>query len=138
MGVNGLAALVFGRLFDRYGNSGAHVRHCGVPAGAAAGVSGRIGGCHWRVACWAVGLGAQDGCLRPGIAQVVSMNKRGGAFGAFNAIYGVAWFLGSAAMGLLYDHAVVALVVFGVAAQAAAAAMFFRLRKPLAAARTAP
>jgi hypothetical protein len=43
----------------------------------------------------------------------------------------------SAAMGLLYDHSVMALVVFGVAAQSAAAAMFFRLRKPLAAARTA-
>ena len=40
-------------------------------------------------------------------------------------------------MGLLNDHSVTALVVFGVAAQSAAAAMFFRLRKPLAAARTA-
>jgi hypothetical protein len=37
-------------------------------------------------------------------------------------------------MGLLYDHSVMALVLFGVAAQLAAAAMFFRLRKPLAAA----
>ena len=138
MGVNGLAALVFGRLFDRYGipvlTCGIAVSLLALPLGFLGGSAAAIGG----VACWAVGLGAQDGCLRPGIAQVVSMNKRGGAFGAFNAIYGVAWFLGSAAMGLLYDHAVVALVVFGVAAQAAAAAMFFRLRKPLAAARTAP
>jgi len=82
-------------------------------------------------------LGAQDACLRAGIAQVVSMNKRGGAFGAFNAVYGVMWFLGSAAMGLLYDHSVTALVVFGVAAQSAAATMFLRLRKPLEAARAA-
>ena len=29
------------------------------------------------VACWAAGLGAQDATLRAGIAQVVSMNKRG-------------------------------------------------------------
>jgi hypothetical protein len=36
-------------------------------------------------------------------------------------------------MGLLYDHSAIALVVFGVVAQSAAAAMFFRLRKPLAA-----
>jgi len=35
------------------------------------------------------------------------------------------WFLGSATMGLLYDHSVMALVVFGVAAQFAAAVMFF-------------
>ena len=104
-----------------------------LPLGFLGGPAAAIGG----VACWAAGLGAQDGCLRAGIAQVVSMNKRGGAFGAFNAVYGVMWFLGSAAMGLLYDHSVMALVVFGVVTQCAAAAMFFRLRKPLAAARAA-
>jgi hypothetical protein len=42
------------------------------------------------------------------------------------------WFLGSATMGLLYDHSKVALVAFGVAAQLAAAILFFRVRKPLA------
>jgi hypothetical protein len=44
-------------------------------------------------------LGAQDATLRSGISQVVSMNKRGTAFGAFNAAYGVLWFLGSVTMG---------------------------------------
>jgi hypothetical protein len=137
MGVNGLAALVFGRLFDRYGiralTCGIVVSLLALPLGFLGGAAAAIAG----VACWAAGLGAQDGCLRAGIAQVVSMNKRGGAFGAFHAIYGVMWFLGSAAMGLLYDHSVMALVVFGVAAQSAAAVMFFRLRKPLAATRAA-
>ena len=31
------------------------------------------------------------------------MNKRGTAFGAFNAAYGVLWFLGSVTMGVLYE-----------------------------------
>ena len=131
MGVNGLAALVFGRLFDRYGipvlTCGIAVSMLALPLGFLGGPAAAIGG----VACWAAALGAQDGCLRAGIAQVVSMNKRGGAFGAFNAIYGVMWFLGSAAMGLLYDHSVTALVVFGVVSQSAAAALFYRLRKSL-------
>ena len=35
------------------------------------------------------------------------MNKRGSAFGAFNGVYGVAWFAGSAVMGLLYDHSLI-------------------------------
>jgi predicted MFS family arabinose efflux permease len=60
------------------------------------------------------------------------MNKRGSAFGAFNGVYGVAWFLGSAAMGLLYDYSLLALVAFGVLFQLAAALLFFWLRKPLA------
>ena len=59
------------------------------------------------------------------------MNKRGGAFGAFNGVYGVMWFLGSAVMGLLYSRSLMGLVVFGVAAQLGAAAMFFRLRRDL-------
>jgi ABC-type transport system involved in multi-copper enzyme maturation permease subunit len=66
------------------------------------------------VACWATGIGAQDAILRSGVAQVVSMNKRGGAFGAFNGVYGVMWFAGSAIMGILYDHSVFAVVAFGV------------------------
>jgi MFS family permease len=133
MGVNGLTALVFGRMFDRYGipvlTCAILVSLLALPLGFLGGPAAVVAG----VACWAAGLGAQDGCLRAGIAQVVSMNKRGGAFGAFNAVYGVMWFLGSATMGLLYDHSVMALVVFGVAAQFAAAVMFFRLRKALAA-----
>ncbi len=134
MAVNGITALVFGRLFDRFGIS---VLACGIlisllalPLGFLGGPAAAIAG----VACWAAGLGAQDATLRAGIAQVVSMNKRGSAFGAFNGVYGVAWFLGSVAMGLLYDHSLMALVVFGVVAQLAAAVCFFRLREPLAAA----
>src|ERR1017187_9954153 len=95
-----------------------------VPLGFFGGAAGAVA----SVACWATGLGAQDACLRSGIATVVAMNKRGRAFGIFNGVYGVAWFLGSAVMGLLYSHSLVMLVVFGIAAQLASAAMFFRLR----------
>jgi len=134
MGVTGLTALVLGKLFDRYGiivlSFGILVSLLALPLGFLGGPTAAVA----SVACWAAGMGAQDATLRSGISQVVSMNKRGGAFGAFNAVYGVAWFLGSAVMGLLYDHSVAALVVFGTLAQLGAAAMFFWLRKPLAAA----
>lgn len=137
MGVNGLAALILGKLFDRFGllvlSFGILVSMLALPLGFLGGTSGAIA----SAACWAVGLGAQDASLRSGISQVVSMDKRGSAFGIFNAVYGVAWFLGSVAMGVLYDHALPVLVIFGVAMQFAAALMFFRLRKPLAEAAAA-
>jgi MFS family permease len=138
MGVNGLAALILGRLFDRFGIA---ILSCGIVVSLLALPLGFLGGPAAAVAgvvCWAVGMGAQDACLRSGIAQVVSMNKRGSAFGAFNGVYGVMWFLGSATMGLLYDHSVLALVVFGVLAQLASAVLFFRLRAPLATAELKP
>jgi MFS family permease len=128
MAVNGLTALGFGRLYDRFGLNvlvmGIFISSIGLALGFLFGPVGAI----LSVACWATGLGAQDACLRSGIATVVSMNKRGGAFGAFNGVYGVMWFLGSMAMGLLYSRSLVSLVVFGVAAQLCAAVMFFRLR----------
>ena len=128
MGVNGLTALLFGRLFDRFGLNtlvfGILISLLSLPLGFFGGPAGAIA----SVACWATGLGAQDACLRSGIATVVSMNKRGSAFGAFNGVYGVMWFVGSMVMGLLYSRSMMGLVVFGIAAQVAAAAMFFRLR----------
>jgi len=132
MGVTGITALIFGRLFDRYGIQvivfGIIVSAMTLPFGF---LGGTIGG-YISVACWATGLGAQDATLRSGIAQVVSMNKRGSAFGAFNAVYGVLWFFGSVAMGLLYDHSLMGLVIFGMLAQLLSAIVFVYLRRPLA------
>jgi MFS family permease len=132
MGMNGLTAVIFGKLFDRFGvfalAAGILVSLLALPLGFLGGHNA----VYASVGCWATGLGAQDATLRGGIAQVVSMNKRGGAFGAFNGVYGVAWFAGSAVMGLLYDHSLMALVAFGIAAQLVAAGMFVWLKRPLA------
>jgi MFS-type transporter involved in bile tolerance (Atg22 family) len=137
MGVVGLTALIFGRLFDRYGIQvivlGIVVSLLTLPFGFLGGTFGM----YVSVACWATGLGAQDATLRSGISQVVSMNKRGSAFGAFNGIYGVLWFFGSVAMGVLYDHSLMGLVVFGTFAQLLAAGLFVWLRRPLAEAKQA-
>ena len=134
MGVNGLAALVFGKLFDRFGILvlvwGIFVSMLSLPLGFLGGPAAAVA----SVACWAIGLGAQDGSLRAGIAQVVSMNKRGSAFGYFNGVWGVMWFLGTAIMSGLYGVSMLSLVAFGVVAQLIAAAMFLRLRSKLSAA----
>jgi MFS family permease len=134
MGVNGITAVIFGKLFDRFGvlalAGGILVSLLALPLGFLGGHAAA----YVAIGCWGTGLGAQDASLRGGIAQVVSMNKRGGAFGAFNGVYGVAWFAGSAVMGLLYDHSLIALVAFGIAAQLLAAGMFVWLKRPLAAA----
>ncbi len=132
MGVNGLTAMLFGRAFDRFGVIvlviGILLSVFALPLGFLGGSTAVIA----AVACWGVGLGAQDASLRAGIAQVVSMNKRGSAFGYFNFVFGLMWLAGSATMGFLYGHSLAALVAFGVAAQLVSAVLFFTLRKPLA------
>jgi len=132
MGVTGLTALICGRLFDRFGLSvlivGILITMLALPLGF---LGGPLGGV-LAVIAWGAGHGVQDATLRSGIAQVVSMNKRGTAFGAFNGVYGVMWFAGSAVMGLLYNYSLVALVTFGLTAQIAAAVLFFSLRHRMA------
>ena len=137
MAVVGITALVCGRLFDRYGivvlAVGVLVTMLALPLGF---LGGQVAGI-LAVACWAAGHGVQDATLRSGIAQVVSMNKRGSAFGAFNGVFGVMWFFGSVVMGLLYDRSLVALVAFGLVFQMIAAGLFIWLRRPLAQAAAA-
>jgi MFS family permease len=134
MAVNGLTALAFGWLYDRFGLNtlvfGIVISLLALPLGFLGGAAGAVA----SVACWATGLGAQDACLRSGIASVVSMNKRGVAFGAFNGVFGVMWFLGSLTMGLLYARSFAALVAFGILSQASAALMFLGIRGRLKAA----
>jgi hypothetical protein len=124
MGINGLSALAFGRLFDRFGVGvlalGTLLSMGALPLGLLGGLRAAVG----AVVLWGCGMGAQDACLRPGIAHAVSMNKRGRAFGIFNGVYGLLWFAGSAAMGALFGVSLAAVIAFGMAAQGAAAAAF--------------
>ena len=137
MAMNGLTAFIFGRLFDKHGivvlSAGILISVLALPLAFLGSPTAAI----IAVACWATGLGVQDASLRAGIAQVVSMNKRGTAFGTFNGVYGVMWFVGSSVMGLLYTTSLVGLVAFGVTAQLAGAGLFFSLRHRLAEAAAA-
>jgi uncharacterized membrane protein len=65
------------------------------------------------------------------VSVMVVADRRANAFGVFNSIYGVAWFVGSTAMGLLYGVSIIALVILSVIAQLAAAAVLFTSRNQL-------
>jgi MFS family permease len=63
------------------------------------------------------GNGAQDSCLKAALSAVVPSEKRSTAIGIFDTGFGVAWFAGSAIMGLLYDKSIPGLVLFSVVLQ---------------------
>jgi MFS-type transporter involved in bile tolerance (Atg22 family) len=77
---------------------------------------------------WGIGMGAQESILKSAVTSIVPKERRGTAFGFFNAGFGAFWFLGSWLMGILYDKSLVALVVFSVVLQLAALPFFFRTR----------
>jgi hypothetical protein len=48
---------------------------------------------------------------------MVPANRRPSDYGLFTGAYGLAWFLGSAAIGILYEYSIAAAVVFSLVAQ---------------------
>jgi MFS family permease len=66
---------------------------------------------------WGIGLGAQDSLLKAILVPVVPSDKRSTAFGLFDSGFGIAWFLGSWLMGVLYGRSIPALIVFSVVLQ---------------------
>lgn len=112
MGVDGAFALILGRLYDRYG-----FFILIIATVAAAGFAPLVffGNAYWAVLgvlLWAVGMGAHQSLMRAIVGKMVGQAKRASAYGIFNMGYGVAWFVGSALMGKLYDISLIKMVAF--------------------------
>jgi MFS family permease len=124
----GATALAFGKWFDRRGLS-VLLWATLVPALYAPLVF--LGG-SWAalagMALWGVGFGAHDSLFRAAVAQRVAREKRATVMGVFNAIYGMAWFMGSVLLGLLYDVDPLYTVVAALVLQLAACPILWSLR----------
>jgi len=126
MGVDAGSALFFGRMYDRRGMTAIMVSSLisaffaplvflfQSPGFAVAGI-----------VLWGIGMGAQESILKAAVTSLVPKERRGTAFGFFNAGFGAFWFLGSWAMGLLYERSLLALVVFSLVTQLASLPLFF-------------
>lgn len=129
MGTSALAALIFGRLFDRIGIRIIIVAVLLSSISAPLVFLGGFGLSLAGMVLWGVGMGAQESVVSAAVAGMVSRDKRATAYGLFNAGYGVVWFLGSFVMGVLYDVSIPGLVAFSVMAQLASAPLLFAVRR---------
>ncbi len=117
MGATGIGALAFGRWFDRIGFA---VLLPAILIAAVAAPLVFLGSTWLAIAgaiCWGVALGVETSALNAGVARLVPDRVRASAFGIFSAVFGIAWFAGSAALGGLYDISLTALVAVSVAAE---------------------
>ena len=113
MGVDAIAALIFGYLFDKKGIISLiypiAISSLAVPLilvidGTYAIVIGII--------CWGIGMGAQESILKAVVAKLVPKDYRARGYGVFATVFGLFWFLGSLVIGLLYDWNFTALSLF--------------------------
>ena len=123
-----LSALLFGRLFDRFGINALLVASMAGLLFAPFVFFGNFPAVLAGVVLWGIGMGAQESILRAIIADMAPAGKVASAYGLFNTFYGFSWFAGSALMGFMYDHHIAWLVIFSVAAQTVAVALLFKIR----------
>ncbi len=133
MGVDALAALVLGRLFDRIGIS--TLIFAGLVSLLFAPLVFRGNNAalvFLGMTLWGVGMGAQESIMRALVAQTAPPEKRASAYGIFNAAYGLSWFIGSALIGVLYDISIPALIAFSMGAQFLSIPILLHIRKRMA------
>ncbi|MBC7332587.1 MAG: MFS transporter, partial [Synergistetes bacterium] len=112
MGVDALSALICGYLFDRWGLRLLIVMVALSSLFAPLIFLGGTFSLLLGIVFWGVGMGLQESVLRAVVGGLVSPERRGTAYGVFNSIYGVSWFLGSLSIGFLYDISLEYVVFF--------------------------
>jgi len=124
MGAGAAGSLLFGRLLDKVGQPvvvfvffvSAFFAPCVFLGNSVLAFVG--------MALWGLGMGAQDSLLKAALAPLVPAGKQSSAFGLFDTAFGIAWFIGSAVMGVLYDYSIIAVVIFAATLQLAALPLF--------------
>jgi len=124
MAVSGMGSLVLGRLYDRFG----FIVLVTLTLVSALFAPFVFFGGFWLAlfgaAIWGLGMGVHESIIPAVVAPMVGAQRRASAFGLFTAGYGVFWFMGSIAIGLLYDLSLPAVTAFCVATQLAAIPIF--------------
>jgi len=132
MATSGAGSLLFGKLFDRFGVTVliplTLLSIASAPLVFFGGFNLALAG----AAVWGLGMGVHESIIPAAVAAMVPPERRPSAYGLFAAAYGIFWFLGSAAIGVLYDISVQAAVTFCVAVGLASLPFFFAVRRRMA------
>lgn len=117
MATGAIAGLVFGKLLDRLGPTillpGFFVAAFFAPLVFVRSTALELIG----TILWGIGMGVEGSCLKAVLSHVLPPDRRSTGFGIFDTGFGIAWFAGSAIMGLLYERSIAALVVFSMILQ---------------------
>lgn len=117
MAAGAIGGLVFGKLFDKFGLIVLLAIFLCASFFAPFVFLGKSWVALLGMVLWGLAMGTQGALLNALIAGVVASNKRSTAFGVFDTAFGLAWFGGSALMGILYEKSIPVLIGFSVAMQ---------------------
>ncbi len=129
MGIDALAALILGRMYDRVGlrllPAAVGIATVAAPLVFLSPFPAALAG----LVLWSISIGLQESIARAALTNFVAPEWHGTAYGIFHAIFGISWFLGSAAMGLLYTCSPALLVTFAITTYSVACLLLYLLAK---------
>jgi len=104
MGVDGLAAFIFGNLYDKKGAMTLWIAAIiGLSFAPLVFMTTNITSIVIGLILWGILLGAMESIALAYIADNVEVNYRGRILGIYYTFYGITWFIGSWVMGILYN-----------------------------------
>jgi MFS-type transporter involved in bile tolerance (Atg22 family) len=74
---------------------------------------------------WGAVMGIHESTMRAAVADLVPPARRGAGYGAFTAVYGLAWLVGGGMIGYLYSRSVSQVEIFVVIVQLIALVAFW-------------
>ncbi len=120
MGVDALAAIGSGFLYDRIGFGGLLVVPLLTAAVPFLSFSNDVVLVWVGALVWGAALGVHESTMRAAVADLVPGARRGTGYGLFTAVYGVTWLGGSTAIGALYSLSTTSIELFVGALEAVA------------------
>jgi len=129
MGVDAVAALILGRLFDRLGMSVIMAMPVLSALFAPLVFWGSFPWALTGMVLWGIGMGGLESIMKAALAEMVPRDRRATGFGIFHTGFGLFWFLGSALMGVLYEVSLGSLIVFSMMVQFLALPLFFLISR---------
>lgn len=135
MAADGLAAIVSGHYYDRYGLKVLYALPLlTLPTLPLLFLSAHPLGIWIGAVLWGAALGVQESTVRAGVATLTPEELRGTAYGLFDTVFGSGWFVGSVILGALYALGPVWLVAAAMLLQVAALPLLALLNRTPAAA----
>lgn len=118
MAVDAFAALFFGWLYDKVGMKALILSTlCSTFFSCFVFLSGEAWMIGIGILLWGIGMGAQESVMKAAVSGIIPRSMRSTGFGIFETGFGIAWFLGSWLLGILYDWNPVFLVAVSVLSQ---------------------
>ncbi|MDD8032107.1 MAG: MFS transporter [Acidobacteriota bacterium] len=129
MGVDAVVALIIGKSYDKWGLMVLFT----IPALTLPIPFLGFSHTYWQIilaiVLWGAVMGIHETIMRAAIADLVPIERRGSAYGIFNTLYGLSLFLGSAAMGFLYEVSATYIMVFAVVMELVSIPALFLIRR---------